>query len=183
MNELTESQIFELERPHPSLLKLYFIQSILTGPGFFLLFPVLFFRYHTLKYKFDDEGISMSWGILFRHQVNLTYARIQDIHLNAGLIQRWFGLGDLKIQTASGSAAAEMTIEGFLEFDEIKNFIYSKMRGLKDRQAGAKEQATTAQSGDITVPIDVLDSILAELRASRKAIEQLCEKGEGDQHV
>ena len=39
------------------------------------------FRYHTMRYRFDAEGVSMSWGILFRREVLLNYSRIQDIHL------------------------------------------------------------------------------------------------------
>ena len=49
-----------------------------------VLLPYLYFRYHTLRYTFDEEGIDMRVGILFRREVNLTYARIQDIHLRSG---------------------------------------------------------------------------------------------------
>jgi len=90
-----------LERPHPDLLKYYIITAIFTGPGIIAALPYLFFRYHTLRYRFDDEGIHMKVGILFRREINLTYARIQDIHLRSGFIQRWLGLANVQIQTAS----------------------------------------------------------------------------------
>jgi hypothetical protein len=60
---MDERAIFAVERPHPRLLKLYVIRSILTGPGIFVALPLYFFRYHTLRYKFDEEGIHMRWGI------------------------------------------------------------------------------------------------------------------------
>src|SRR4051812_6591694 len=69
--------IRSLERPHSDLLKYYIITAIFTGPGIIASLPYLFFRYHTLRYRFDDEGIHMKVGILFRREVNLTYARIQ----------------------------------------------------------------------------------------------------------
>jgi len=72
----------KIERPNSSLLKYYAIISALTGPGFLVEFPRLFFKYETLKYRFEDDGMSMSWGVLFRHEINLTYRRIQDIHLS-----------------------------------------------------------------------------------------------------
>jgi len=50
----------------------------------------------------------MKVGILFRREVNLTYARIQDIHLRSGLIQRWLRLANVQIQTASGSSGPEL---------------------------------------------------------------------------
>ena len=59
-------------------------------PAFpFLILP-LYFRYHTMRYKFTEDGISMSWGILFRHEIIVNYARIQDIHLRSNLVERWF---------------------------------------------------------------------------------------------
>lgn len=132
---MTSDPILSVTRPHPRLLTYYIIQSCLLPPLSFLAFPFLYFRYHSMRYRFDDEGISMSWGVLSRHQVNLTYARIQDIHLTSGPIQRWLGLADLHIQTASGSASAEMKIEGLLEYEAVRDFLYSKMRGYRDRTA------------------------------------------------
>src|SRR5436190_8117995 len=99
------------------------------------MLPYLYFRYHTLRYSFDLEGVKMSWGILFRREINLTYSRIQDIHLSSGFIQRWLRLADIQIQTASGSASAEMTIEGLLEHEVVREYLYQRMRGLKDPRA------------------------------------------------
>jgi putative membrane protein len=118
----------EIERPDPSLLKYYIIMALLTGPGFIVLFLPMFFKYETLKYRFDDDGMSMSWGILFRREIYLTYRRIQDIHLTRNLIQRWLGLATVSIQTASGSSTPEMSVEGILEADALRDFLYTKMR-------------------------------------------------------
>lgn len=173
---IEDDKIFQLERPHPNLLKVYLIHSILTLPGFFIIFPVLFFRYHTLRYKFDNEGVSVSWGILFRQQVNLTYSRIQDIHMHAGFIQRWFGIADLKIQTASGNASAEMTIEGFKEFADIRDFLYGKMRGLKD-SSSRQEAARSSQREEMSdKSAELLREILGELRLARQSMEKLSGK-------
>lgn len=45
-----------------------------------------------MRYRFTDEGISMSWGILFRRETIINYARIQDIHLRSNFVERWLGL-------------------------------------------------------------------------------------------
>src|SRR6266478_8072627 len=127
--EPVPESILRLERPHPALWTYYIITSIFTGPGIIAALPYLYFRYHTLRYTFDEEGIHMRVGILFRREVNLTYARIQDIHLQSGLLQRWLGLADIQIQTASGSADAELVIEGFKEYEAIRDFLYTRMRG------------------------------------------------------
>ena len=122
----------KIERPDKSLLKYYAITSVLTGPGLLVEFPRLFFKYETLKYRFEDDGMSMSWGVLFRHEIYLTYRRIQDIHLSRNIIQRWLGLATLSVQTASGSASPEMNIEGILEAEKLRDYLYARMRGARD---------------------------------------------------
>lgn len=175
---MNKEQIFAINRPSPELLKLYVVWSILSGPGIFFMLPVLLIRYFTLRYHFDEKGISMRWGFIIRREVNLAYSRIQDIHLSSGIIQRWFGLGDVMIQTASGNAAAEMKIEGLHEFGDIRNFIYTRMRGYKDMA----EHAVTP-GGSASAPVQelhaVLGEILAELKGTRESIERLASRPHG----
>jgi putative membrane protein len=127
-----DRHVFAIERPDAKLWTYYLLRSLLLGPFFFVALLPLYFRYHTLHYRFDQEGISMGWGILFRREIHLTYSRIQDIHLVANFVERWLGLARIQIQTASGSAKAEMTLEGLLEFEMLRDFLYSRMRGARD---------------------------------------------------
>lgn len=163
-----DDKIMALERPHRSLWTYYLIRAVLTGPGIIGALPYLFFRYCTLRYRFDEEGIHMRYGLLFRREVNLTYARIQDIHLKSGLIQRWLGLANVEVQTASGSATAEVVIEGFKEFEAIRDFLYTKMRGY---QAKPVKSAVSAVAGDNNEVLSLLLGIRDELRRTREALE------------
>ncbi len=169
--ESNPASIFALERPDPALWKLYLIRSMLSGPGILFALPYLYFRYQTLRYRFDDEGVHMKVGILFRREVNLTYARIQDIHLRSGFIQRWLGLADVQVQTASGNSGAELVIEGFREFDAIRDFLYSRMRGARNEgqlPAAAATHATPSQDDSSAA---LLLEIRDELRRTREALE------------
>jgi len=166
---LDQKQLFSIERPHKNLLKLYLIRVVLSGPFAVFTFPLLFFRYQTMRYRFDEEGVHIKWGLLFRREINLTYARIQDIHLTSGIVQRWLGLADLQIQTASGSASAEMTIEGMLEFQEIRDFLYKRMRGNRDKAPGARG-ATSAAALSNPEALSLLREIHGELKATREAL-------------
>lgn len=152
--------------------KLYIIRSILSGPGIIVALPFLFFRYHTLRYRFDEEGVHMKVGILFRRGVNLTYARIQDIHLRSGFIQRWLGIADVQVQTASGNAGAELVIEGFKQFEEIRDFLYSRMRGAKlgTLASTARSSAPALPGLDAGMAATLLE-IRDELRRTREALE------------
>lgn len=109
----------------------------------------------------------MKVGILFRREVNLTYARIQDIHLRSGILQRWLGLADLQVQTASGSSGPELVIEGFKEFELIRDFLYSRMRGYK-AQATEAAGPVSASSDD---PVALLRGIRDELARTRELLE------------
>jgi putative membrane protein len=112
----------------------------------------------------------MKVGILFRREVNVTYARIQDIHLSSGLIQRWLGLADVQIQTASGNAGAELTIEGFMEYESIRDFLYAKMRGTRDHRSSPASTSVAQGAGGSDASVALLLSIRDELRATREAL-------------
>ncbi len=154
--------------PHPNLLKYYAITSIAAGPFFFIPLIVLYFRFHTLRCVFDQEGITMRWGILFRREIILTYARIQDIHLVSNFVERWLGLARIQIQTASGSASAEMTIEGLQDFEAIRDFLYARMRGA--RHAHEATSAVAASPDALAEAAESLHVAAAELRAIREAV-------------
>ena len=80
-NSLGESAIFAIERPAPNLFTYYLLSSLVLGPLFFVLLIPLYFRYHTLRYRFDEEGISMRWG----GAVFLAWC-CGAVHLIAGII-------------------------------------------------------------------------------------------------
>jgi uncharacterized membrane protein YdbT with pleckstrin-like domain len=173
-SNIDESAIFAIERPAPSLFNYYLLSSFVLGPLFFIPLIPLYFRYHTLRYRFDEEGISMRWGILFRREINLTYARIQDIHLRSNFVERWLNLARIEVQTASGSSGAEMTLEGFLEFEAIRDYLYTRMRGSHDRSNAVSRGPSAGVGVDTEAMQDVAHSlreVAAELRAVREVLD------------
>jgi uncharacterized membrane protein YdbT with pleckstrin-like domain len=156
-------------RPDRSLLSYYLLSALLAGPLFPVVALYLYFRFQTLRYEIDEEGLTMRWGILFRREILLTYSRIQDIHLTSNVIERYFGLAKVQLQTAAGSAQAEMSIEGLGFFEELRDFLYSKMRGARE------ERAAPAAAR----PADPLAAVLREVAAEVKALrEQLAGRGD-----
>jgi len=162
--EPVPSAIAAIEVPSPQLFKYYVLQAIASTIAFPITMPLLYFRYHTMRYRFDAEGIHMRWGILLRREIMLNYSRIQDIQLRSNMIERWLGLARIEIQTASGSAGSEMVLEGLLNFVDVRDFLYSRMRGARE---GAHERGAVSES-----LADVLKEVGAELRALRQTIEQ-----------
>jgi putative membrane protein len=162
-----EAFIRSIERPHANLMKLYFLQALCALFAFPIVIVPLYFRFHTLRYKFDAEGISAQWGILFKREVYLTYKRIQDIHVSRNLFERWLGIGKVMIQTAAGSSSAELTLEGMEHHAAVRDFLYARMRG---EPASAATQAPS-QAGEDEV-VRLLTAIQGELEGARRSLER-----------
>ena len=161
--EPVPAHIASIVRPSPPLWKYYVLKALASTIVFPVTLLLLYFRYHTMQYRFDAEGIHMRWGILLRREVMLNYSRIQDIQLRSNFVERWLGLARIEIQTASGSAGAQMTLEGLLNFIEVRDFLYSRMRGARHVMPAAATADSLA---------GVLTEVARELRLVRQAIEE-----------
>jgi len=152
-----------ITRPHDSLLTYYILVSAATLPAFPFVFIPLYVRFKTLRYRFDDEGVSMSWGLLFHKEVHLTYRRLQDIHVTRNLVERWMGLAKVPIQTASGTSGATMKIEGIRHPEPLRDFLYERMRGAREE---------TADEGAAPPAADEALELLGEIRDTLREIRR-----------
>jgi len=170
---------FAITRPAPILMTYYALVSLLAGPAFVFALMPLVCKYLTLRYRFDEKGISTSYGVFFKRETLLTYRRIQDIHLTHNIVQRWLGLATVSIQTASGSAGAEMSIEGVLEAEALRDFLYQRMRGARgldqDESVGRVESDALAPfaAGSDMAANATTDEATALLRDIRDALVNL----------
>jgi len=174
-----DEAILAIERPHDDLLKYYLIASFVIPPLFpiFMIYGAI--RFRTMRYRFTDEGIFMSWGILFRREIIIQYSRIQDIHLRSNVVERWLGLARVLVQTASGSAGAEMTLEGLKEFEAVRDFLYNRMRGVKDEAPARSPAPGGADPGPADPELAaVLREVATELRALRAELAARRESGD-----
>ena len=172
-NDAPTHPVHDIVRPDKKLLLLYVLRCLLTGPLFPFFFLPSYFKYETLRYRFDEDGVAMSWGLLWRREIFLTYARVQDIHLSRGLLERWLGLGTIHIQTASGSASSEMAVVGLTQYGAVRDFLYTQMRGARfgetgDRAVAAGERPAITEPDDGVV---LLTDIRDEIRSLRAALQ------------
>ncbi len=165
LSEAIPEQIASVTRPTPNLMKYYVLKALATNIAAPITLLLLYFRYHTMRYRFDGEGIHMTWGILMRHEIMLNYSRIQDIQLQSNVLERWLGLARIEIQTASGGSGSEMTLEGITDHAGMRDFLYSRMRGARhhfsDTPAAGKDSLAS-----------ILTEVAVELRAIRQALER-----------
>lgn len=158
----------DLERPHPRLMTLYLLSALLASLATCgLALPValiglipLWIRYHTLRYRFDAEGVGVSWGYFFRHESHITYDKIQDIHVNRGLLERWLGLGTVDVQTAAGSAGAEISLVGLTDYDPVRDYLYARMRGADDGEEASAPEPGAAHEDALTLLREIRDQVV-----------------------
>ena len=143
-----EQRVHPITRPEPALL--------CAAPV--ALIP-LYFRYHTLWYRFDATGVSMGYGILFRREMQLTYQRMQDIHLSQNILERWLGIGTVTVQTAGSGAGGNLAIVGVKDFNAIRDYLYAKMRGVQAHEPAPSTDATHA------VLVEIRDALTDAARA------------------
>lgn len=185
MNTPTKFDPSQFDRPDRSLLTYYLVMGLFAGPLYPLAVIPMWIRYATLRYKFDEEGISMCWGFLFRREIYLTYKRIQDIHLTRNIVQRWMNLATISVQTASGKSEAEMSIEGFLEAEALRDFLYGKMRGAKNHEStvAPTSMVEAGSSSSISSPqAAVTDRATQALIDIRDAMQKLVDRQQLNNH-
>jgi len=155
--------IASIARPIKQLWTFYILKAIASNVAIVIMLPLLYFRFHTMRYKFDEDGIHMRWGIIVRREIMLNYSRIQDIHLQSNVVERWLGLARIQVQTASGGGDAEMTLEGIPDPGAMRDFLYSRMRGVHSTEGAVASQDPVAAA---------LREVAAEMRQIREALEQ-----------
>jgi putative membrane protein len=113
--------------------------------------------------------------VFFKRETLLTYRRIQDIHLTHNIVQRWLGLATVSIQTASGAAGAEMAIEGILEAEALRDFLYQRMRGARGLDHEPLTAEAVSEHADAVMPgqIAANDEATRLLRDIRDALVTL----------
>lgn len=150
-------------RPEKELLWLYLFTALAMLCAAPIVLVPLLFRYQTLWYRFEPTGVSMGYGVFFRREMQLTYARMQDIHLSQNILERWLGIGTVTVQTAGAGGAGNLTIVGVKDFNAIRDYLYAKMRGVRDAHDVA--------------PTDSSDAVLVDIRdALRDAAQALANK-------
>lgn len=169
----------QLPLPSPQLFTYYLLGAIASGPFVFFTLPALWFRYQTLKYRFEDSGLRMQVGLLFKKETVTAYRRIQDIHLTSNVIQRWLGIASISIQTASGSAMPEIVIEGVTEPEKLRDWLYERLRGTKHSVAADRPSLTSAaiHTSD-GARVDEVHALLTEIRDNLASIARRGQGGE-----
>jgi len=127
--------------------------------------------YDSIFFELKDDEVTWKRGVWFRQTGIVPYDRITNIDIYQGPLMRYFGFSLIKLQTAgySGQARAEITLEGIVEAEELRETIRSLIRSTRSL-AGA-----TDATGTMARPVPAggaQGDLLAEVRAIRELLEE-----------
>ena len=131
---------------------------LLFGLGLLIIVAAYLTREHT-DYVVTTKSVYKKTGVLSRSVAEIEYEKVQNTSFSVGVVGRYFDYGTVDISTAGGSGV-EMTLQGVSSPQDVQKRLSRRVKEV---------QGTTSEREE-TKP-DVLDEILAELRAIRAAVE------------
>ncbi len=127
--------------------------------------------YRSLQYVIDSDGVRMKKGVFWKRNVTVPFAKITNVDVTQGPLQRAFDVGIIHVQTAGAGGAqgaqAELRLVGVRDLEGLKETIMDRLRGRKPAATEPAAGSTT----EISEP-DKLDRIVHELTAIRQLLEK-----------
>ena len=127
-------------------------------------------RYDTTWYVLTSRSLRIRRGIWIIHETTITFENIQNVTINQGPLQRWFGIANLTIETAGGGGQQQQPgqaaawqgahcglIEGVADAARIRELLMSRLG--RSRTSGLGDEVIPAASGWSSEQISVLREI------------------------
>jgi uncharacterized membrane protein YdbT with pleckstrin-like domain len=86
-------------------------------------------RVGSLEYRITKTSITVKAGVISKIMKTVPFKRITNVEIYRGLFDRMTGLASIRIHTAGdgGSSTPEGIIEGLEEYQEVYDYIVSKI--------------------------------------------------------
>jgi membrane protein YdbS with pleckstrin-like domain len=127
-------------------------------------------RYDTTWYVLTDRSMRIRRGIWTIHETTITFENIQNIHLNQGPLERYFGYANLLVETAGGGGAHPQGVsfghrglmEGLSNAPEVRELIMQRIKHLKSAGLGDDHKDDHARESNGFSPTHV--QLLREIK-------------------
>jgi hypothetical protein len=127
--------------------------------------------YESIWFELKDDEVSWKRGVWFRQTGIVPYDRITNIDIYQGPLMRYFGFSLIKLQTAgySGQYKAEITLEGIVEAEELRETLRSLIRDTRTMSGATDATGTRVKPA---MAISGTDELITEVRAIRELLEK-----------
>jgi putative membrane protein len=78
-------------------------QLLIAGAVLLITSVTAVLHYFSFRYRYGPAELMLRWGFVFRKQRHIPYDRIQNIDAKQNLLQRWWGVVSVSLQTGSGT--------------------------------------------------------------------------------
>lgn len=133
-----------------------------------LTYIALHLRYDSTWYVLSDRALRIRRGIWVITEVTVTFENVQNLRVQAGPVQRWFGIADVVVETAGGGAAEGgqtghvAVVQGVADAPEVRRRIMQEV--ARSGTAGLGDEEHPAPAGWSPELVEVLAEIRAETR-------------------
>ncbi len=120
-----------------------------------------------LRYEIGDERITIRKGIISHIEQNILFKMITDFSLHRSLLDRYLGIGSLRMQTAGQSPTStgyEGILAGLTNWDEMLVVLRERIKNSKEFNIKHTTESATAEK-------EILLKILDETKAIRELLE------------
>lgn len=132
-----------LEHPGPALVLLPVILVVAIAPDV-LTYIGLHLRYDMTWYMMNNRAVRVRHGVWVVTESTNTFENVQNVSVQSGPVQRMFGIQNLVIETAGGSAAParqtgaanQSRLVGVAQAEQIRDFIMGRVRASKSAGLG-----------------------------------------------
>lgn len=169
---------------------LWWVSLLLLPPTLFLIvapdivaYIAIHLRYDTTWYVLTERSIRIRRGIWIIHEVTITYENVQNVTVQQGPLQRYFGIAEVNIDTAGGGGGSSTgkghggagvghrgVIEGIDNAPQIRDLILARVRASTSAGLGDElheRVQTFTGAGWRSEHLAALRSIREELRSMR----------------
>jgi membrane protein YdbS with pleckstrin-like domain len=98
----------------------------------------------SMRMHLSENDFKKSEGVFVKHEVIVPYDKISTIHVIQGVLEKRYGLGEIRIHTVGMEEEPhEISLKGIENFEEVKNEIMDKMKekeGISTKSRKSSEE-------------------------------------------
>ena len=126
--------------------------------GMFLLIPYLFVivgRYISFRYRYDEHELVVRWGLVFRKERHIPYARIQNLDAVQNPLHRAFGVVKVRLETGAGQEPeATMSVLPLEALETMRQRVFQGRRAPVTGPEEIVDAPSDPTAAPIAPPVD-----------------------------
>lgn len=128
--------------------------------------------FRALEYTIDEEGVKMRGGVVWKKYVTVPYAKITNVDITRGPLQRYYKMGTIHVQTAGAAGKqgekAELKLAGIRDLEKVRGVIIENIKSLNypDSVVKSKKEAAGQENvfGDMLKELKEIKDLLGKDR-------------------